>query len=211
MSESFNVRRSFFMNWTKNWKVPIWFKRKNKNFQDFQVFDFALYPKIENSEITESFLLLKFSVLHETQNLKTDWKMTPPPRPPAPPIKKKNVNFIMWFEKKKCKFPRFPSFRLCLIPKIENSEILESFLLLKFLVVYETQNLKTDWKMTQNLKSYLFEKKKCPFPKFPSFWFCPILEIENFEILESFHLLQIFIVSITLSMGKVKTFHWISD
>ena len=23
----------------------IWFKRKNKNFQDFQVFDFALYPK----------------------------------------------------------------------------------------------------------------------------------------------------------------------
>ena len=33
------------MNWAENWKVPIWFKRKNKNFRDFQVFDFALYPK----------------------------------------------------------------------------------------------------------------------------------------------------------------------
>ena len=51
--------------------------------------------------------------------------------------KKKNVNFIMWFEKKKCQFPRFPSFRCCAIPKIENSEISESFLLLKFLVVFE--------------------------------------------------------------------------
>ena len=50
---------------------------------------------------------------------------------------------MMWFNKKK-KIPRFPSFRFCLIPKIENSEISESFLLLQFLVVYETQNLKTE-------------------------------------------------------------------
>ena len=46
-----------------------------------------------------------------------------------------------------------------------------------------------------------FEKKKCPFPRFPSFRFCPILEIENLETSESFHLLQIFTVYITLSMG----------
>ena len=52
-----------------------------------------------------------------------------------------------------------------------------------------------------------FKKKKCQSPTFPSFRFCPILEIENLETSESFHLLQIFIVSITLSMGKVKTFH----
>ena len=52
-----------------------------------------------------------------------------------------------------------------------------------------------------------FEKEKYPIPRFPSFRFCPILEIENLETSESFHLLQIFIVSITLSMGKVKTFH----
>ena len=50
-----------------------------------------------------------------------------------------------------------------------------------------------------------FEKKKCPFPRFPSFRFCPILEIENLETSESFHLLQIFVLSIKLSMGKLKT------
>ena len=50
----------------------------------------------------------------------------------------------MWFSKKKFQFPKIPSFRFCPIPKIENSEISETFLLLKFLVVYETQNLKTD-------------------------------------------------------------------
>ena len=43
-----------------------------------------------------------------------------------------------------------------------------------------------------------FERKKCPIP---SFRFCPILEIENLETSESFHLLQIFTVYITLSMG----------
>ena len=56
-----------------------------------------------------------------------------------------------------------------------------------------------------------FEKKKCPIPRFSSFRFCPILEIEDLETSENFHLLQIFIVSITLGMGKVKTFHWISN
>ena len=51
----------------------------------------------------------------------------------------------MWFnKKKKYQFPRFPSFRFCPIPKIENSEISESFILLKFLVVHETQNRKND-------------------------------------------------------------------
>ena len=53
----------------------------------------------------------------------------------------------MW-SKKKYQFSRFPSFQFCPIPKIKNSEISESFLLLKFLVLNETQNLKTDSKMT---------------------------------------------------------------
>ena len=49
------------MNWAENLKVPIWFKRKNKNFWDFQVFNFALYiPKIENSEISEIFFISNF-------------------------------------------------------------------------------------------------------------------------------------------------------
>ena len=59
----------------------------------------------------------------------------------------------MWFDKKKFEFPRFPSFWFCPILKIGNSKISESFFLLTFLVVYETQNLKTDSKMTQNKKA----------------------------------------------------------
>ena len=42
-----------------------------------------------------------------------------------------------------------------------------------------------------------FEKKKCQFPRFPSFRFCPILEIENLETSEIFRLLQIFIALVT--------------
>ena len=51
------------------------------------------------------------------------------------------------------------------------------------------------------------EKKKCPFPRFPGLQFFPILEIENLETSESFPLPQIFVVSVALSMGKIKTFH----
>ena len=40
-----------------------------------------------------------------------------------------------------------------------------------------------------------FEKKKCQFPRFPSFRFCPILEIENLETSECFRLLQVLITS----------------
>ena len=43
----------------------------------------------------------------------------------------------MFLEEKR-KFPRFPSFRFCPIPKIENSEISESFLLLQILIVAVT-------------------------------------------------------------------------
>ena len=40
-----------------------------------------------------------------------------------------------------------------------------------------------------------FEKKKCSFPRFSSFRFCPILEIKNLETSDNFRLLQIFIAS----------------
>ena len=45
--------------------------------------------------------------------------------------------------KNKWNFPRFLSFRFSPIPKIENSEISESFLLLQYLVLYEIQDF---WK-----------------------------------------------------------------
>ena len=112
---------------------------------------------------------------------------------------------MMCFEKKKCQFPRFPSFRFCPIPKIENSEILESFLLLKFLVVYETQNLKTDWKMTQNKKRYFYDviwEEKMPIPKISEFSILPYTWNRKLGNLGKFSFTSNFIVSITLSMGK---------
>ena len=51
-------------------------KRKKNNFQGFRVFNFALYfAKIENSEISESFILLKILKVYETQNRKNDLKV----------------------------------------------------------------------------------------------------------------------------------------
>ena len=52
----------------------------------------------------------------------------------------------MFFNLKKCKFLRLPRFRFSSTPKIENSEISESFILLQFLVVYETRDPKTKTK-----------------------------------------------------------------
>ena len=65
------------------------------------------------------------------------------------------------------------------------------FYLLKFLVVYETQNHKK-WPKRKNFNFTMwFEKKKCPF-----FLFCSTLEMENLETSESFRLLQYFIISV---------------
>ena len=44
---------------------------------------------------------------------------------------RQKLKVIKWIEKKKRKLPRFPSFRFFCIPKIENSEISESALLLQ--------------------------------------------------------------------------------
>ena len=112
--------------------------------------------------------------------------------------------------RKKCQFPRFPSFQFCPISKIKNLEISESFLLLHFLAVYETQNLKTKkWPKTKKTLTWRcgLIRKKCPFQRFLIFQFFSVFEIENLKTSESFDLLQIFIVLVALSIGKVKTFH----
>ena len=109
--------------WTdgKNWKVPIWFKKKiNKNFR---VFDFALYPR---SKIRKSrkFRLPQIMTLIVIQDLKA----------PKKSIEAKIKRFQYDLEQKE-KFPRFPSFRFCSIPRIENSEISENSLLIQILTV----------------------------------------------------------------------------
>ena len=99
------------MNWAKNWKVPIWFKRKNKNFRDFRVFDFALYPRSETRKFRK-FCLPRILTLDVTQGLKTPKKWT----------ESKNKRFKYDLEQNQT-FPRFPSFRFCSKLKVENLEI----------------------------------------------------------------------------------------
>ena len=111
--------------------------------------------------------------------------------------------------KNKWNFPRFLSFRFSPIPKIENSEISESFLLLQYLVIWNPRSRnkkkKTFEKVNYNFKIW-FNKKKWKYTRFTSFRICPIPEIESFGTLKRFYLLQMLIVSIVLSVGKLKVF-----
>ena len=58
------------MNWAKNRKVPIWLKRKKKNFRDFQVFDFALHPKSKTRKSRKDLFYLIFITLLNVVALK---------------------------------------------------------------------------------------------------------------------------------------------
>ena len=62
------------MNWAKNWKIPMWFKKENKDFRDFRVFDFAHIPKIENSEISEILFTSNFDT-DCSSRFKNGWAM----------------------------------------------------------------------------------------------------------------------------------------
>ena len=114
-------------NRKQNLKRLQWLK--NMKFPRFPTFWFWSIPEIENLEISESFCLLQFLVNSKSKNQKK-WPQT------------ENHNFKMRFNKKKWKFSIFCSFQFWSTPKIENSEISESFLLLQFLVIYETQHSK---------------------------------------------------------------------
>ena len=99
------------MNWAKNWKVPIRINRKKKNFRDFWVFDFDLYPRSKTRK-SGKFCLLRILTLVVTQDLKMPEKWS----------ETKTKSFKYDLEQKR-KFSRFLSFWFRLIPKIENSEI----------------------------------------------------------------------------------------
>ena len=62
------------------------------------------------------------------------------------PKKKETITLGFGLIRRKIQFPRFPSFLFCPTSKTENSEISESFILIKFLVIYKTQNQKHDLK-----------------------------------------------------------------
>ena len=86
----------------------------------------------------------------------------------------------MWFNKKKWKASRFPRFRFCLIPKIENSGILEFSLLLQFLVAYEAkvQKQKSPKPKKTNCMMW-FNKNEQKLTRFQSFQFDLITKAEN--------------------------------
>ena len=58
------------MNWAKNRKVPMWLKRKKKNFRDFSVFDFALHPKSKTRKSRKDLFYLIFITLLNVVALK---------------------------------------------------------------------------------------------------------------------------------------------
>ena len=99
------------MNWAKNRKVPIWFKRKNKNFRDSRVFDFALHP-VSKTWKSWKFCLPRILTLVVTEGLETPKKWT----------ETRTKSFRYDLEQNQ-KFPRFASFWFCPTPRIENSEI----------------------------------------------------------------------------------------
>ena len=108
---------------SENYKIPkkktitlrygLIIKKKNS---EVWVLDFGLHPK---SKTRKSRKVLFTYIFGSIWNSK--WKKWP---------KRKNFNFTMSFEKKKCLFPRFSSFRFCPILEIENLETSESFGLL---------------------------------------------------------------------------------
>ena len=87
------------MSWAKNWKVPIWFKRKKKIFGDFRVFDFALYLRSKNRK-SRKFCLPQILTLVVTEDLKTPEKWIE--------TKTKRLRYDL---EPNWKFWRFPSFR----------------------------------------------------------------------------------------------------
>ena len=101
-------------------------KEKNKMPE---VSEFSVLPYIQNQKIGnlgKCFLTLKFDSCCNlsSETAKMNWV--------------KNLKVKKWIKKKEIKFPRFPSFRFCSIPKIENLEISESVALLQILKVVAT-------------------------------------------------------------------------
>ena len=96
---------------------------KKSKFRDFRVFGFALYPRSKTRK-SRKFCLPWIMTLIVIQYLKA----------PKKSIETKTKRFQYDLEQKG-KFPRFPSFRFCSTPKIENSEISEISLLNQILTV----------------------------------------------------------------------------
>ena len=99
--------------WTEQKTERFWYKlkekRKTSEISEFSTLTYTQDRKLGN---LGNFVYFEFLTLVVTQDLKTPEKWS----------ETKTKRFRYDLEQKR-KFPRFPSFRFCLIPKIENSEI----------------------------------------------------------------------------------------
>ena len=86
-----------------------------------------------------------------------------------------------------------------ILPYTQNRKLrnLGKFYFTKFFVVYETQNLKTDWKMTQNKKRYFYDviwEEKMPISKVSEFTILPYTwnrklgKLQKFSFTSNFYL-----------------------
>lgn len=108
----------------------ICFKKKKRRFPRFPSFRFCPIYRIENSETSESSLLLQVLTVMVSQELETTKREL---RQKLKGFSSKD--FMIWFQKQKKKFSEvsnimFPSFLFGPLPKIKSLEISESFLLL---------------------------------------------------------------------------------
>ena len=116
----------------------------------------------------------------------------------------KNWEVLIWLKRKKHKFPRFPSFRFCPAPKIENSEISE----ISFTLNNDTDcnsRFKNAKKKSTETKTKKFQydlEQRAKFLRFPSFPFCPTPKMENSEISQISLLLQTLTVVVTQDLKK---------
>ena len=110
---------------SKNYKIPkkketitlrCSLMRKKMQFPRFLSFRFWHIPKMKTRKSQKVLFTWIFGSIWNSKS--KDWP------------KRKNCNFTMWFEKKKCPFPRFASLRFFPIFEIENLETSESFGLL---------------------------------------------------------------------------------
>ena len=97
------------------------------------------------------------------------------------PKKKETIALGCGLIRKEFQFPRFLSFRFCPMPKIENSEISESFILIKFLVVYKTQDQKYDLKEKTLTLQCGLRRKNVHFRGFQVFDFAQYLKSKTWK------------------------------
>ena len=97
------------------------------------------------------------------------------------PKKKESITLGCGLIRKNLQFPRFPSFRFCPVPKIQNSEISESFILIKFLVVCKTQNQKYDLKEKTLILQCGLRRKNVHFQGFKAFNFAQYLKSKTWK------------------------------